>query len=1111
MNRTEAQQRAVTSMQKTLCVDAGAGSGKTRVLIERIVYLIEEQNADLDEIVAITFTDKAAAEMKTRLRQAFRMKAPLDSAEGMTRWRDLERRVETARIGTIHSFCGNLLREHALHIGTDPDFAVMAEAETALLRNETVSAAVTRLLDLGDPAALRTATEFGTSALIRELDRLLARRGTLERLESNLPLREPAALAERWSEIVQREYEERLLNFAQSRDVNDWIDQLGSFDGLCLKASDGREIQRQAILKQLVYIRDSRDMTQLKSCIEEIISAPAGHPSSKNWESPETFENVKKILDTIKKRMEGLAWTDPDPAVESLAAQLTCDLFSLLEHASKAYKAAKAARAALDFDDLIASTWRILHDNTDVRKRVARGIRFLLVDEFQDTDWIQLDIVRMLSDEPGGPDWFFVGDAKQSIYDFRGAEVEVFQQQRVASRETIPMAQNFRTVPEIIAFVNDLFTCTGILEAVETEYKALEPHRPPANETRIAFLVPPEREEKANVETYRRDEADLIAWRIEEMCAGPHRAMVESDGEARPARFGDVAILLRSFSDIHLYEEALRKRSIPFGVVSGKGFYERQEILDLRNLLTVVVDPWNEMALLGFLRGPLACLSDNALAAMQLHGGLARVFWSEEIPAQFPETDSLKHARSLIEELRGKQDLPLAAFMRHAIELAKHEAILLGQFHGARKAWNIRKAANLAEDFARTQPARLPAFVQYLDTLADRAIREGDAVVEPKDAVTLMTVHKAKGLEFPIVVLADSGRQEGGSRPGFSAFHRDMGLAVRVTGNKGETIQPSIYKTMRNASGAKETAEHARVLYVGMTRARDWLLFGGTPKPGKGSWLAIMNDAYHLLDRRHGEFVETETWKAIVWREAAPPASASEESRAAVPVNVAAIVRQAEPIVSVPSRRTISVSTLLNMMTGMETDDEPSREPYNGFPALSAMERGTLVHRLFEVWSPGERMDIEAFLLREAPMLHLRETLAADLDAILKRFESGALARRMAAAKRIEREAPFLLRIGATIVSGTIDALIDRTLIVDFKTGRIHAEMHERYEYQIHLYAAAVQALLGHSPTEALLYYADLGEECAVDVSPPRIREALERAEAVLANDVEQTGIGLRT
>ncbi len=1098
MSRTDAQQRAITAELKMLCVDAGAGSGKTLVLVERIVHLIAEKKADLDDIVAITFTDKAAAEMKARLRRAFREKAPIDDPGEMTRWRDLERRVETARIGTIHSFCARLLREHALRIGMDPDFTVLTEAETVLLRNETAIEAVHERLEATDPAAMRAATEYGPATLIDALDALLAKRGVLDRLEADLPLDDPDALAERWADLARAAHEQRLKTFARSHEVRLWIERIESFDGLCEKPTDGREVKRLEQIDLLEKLRNAENIAAINTCLAGMAAPPRQSKSSKdNWQTEAAYVGIGALFDTIKKRAQGLVWTDPDPVIEARAAQLTCDLYAMFEHVRGAFSDAKAARAAMDFDDLIASAWRMLRENESVRTRVARGIRFLLVDEFQDTDWIQLDIARMLVDEPGGPDWFFVGDAKQSIYDFRGAEVEVFQKQRTTAEEVVPLARNFRTVPEIIDFVNDVFARTGLLEAVEAEYSAIEPHRPAANEPRIAFLVPRKREEKANVEDYRRDEADLIAWRIEEMCVGPNRVMVGSD-DTRPAEYGDVAILLRTFSNVHLYEEGLRRRSIPFSVVAGVGFYERQEIIDLRNLLGVVVNPWDEGALLGFLRGPLAGLSDDALAVMRRMGSVARTFWSNPLPADAPEAELLERARALASDLRGHQDLPLPAFMRYVLDATKHEAILLEQYLGGQKAWNVRKAADLAENFARTQPARLPAFVHYLEKLVGQEVREGDAAVQSRGAVTLMTVHKAKGLEFPIVVLADSGRELDETRMGLLAVHRDIGLAARVTGDDGESAKPAVYTAIRNARNEKEMAEHARVLYVGMTRARDWLLFGGTPAPGTNSWLETLDDAYCLLDRNNGGVVETEKWSAIVWRDRVAHVATPSEDRVLESLDVDALVRRAEPVIVPAIRRTISVSAVLDAMVGAHDDDEPHRESNDDFAPTFAMKRGTLVHRLFECWTPGTRMDVGAFLARECPALNLCEMLVPDLEGILQRFETGALALRMTSAKRIEREAPFLLRIDATLVSGTIDALIDNRIVVDYKTGRPRAALHERYEWQLRLYAAAVRSLLGITPTEALLYYADLGEERAVDIGVPYMDEALDRAAAAI-------------
>jgi len=1105
MKRTPEQIAAVETLAKRICVDAGAGSGKTSVLIDRIVHLIEWKHATLDEIAAITFTEKAAAEMKIRLREAFRAKAPKDDPAEMSRWRDMERRVETSRINTIHSFCASLLRENALRMGFDPDFTVLAEAEATLLRVETVTDAVHALLEHGDEAAMRAATEFGTQRLINLMGYLLGRRGVLERIRLNHPLDDLAALVADWRRLEQQ----AMASTARDPEICRIRERLASFEGQCRKPDDARELLRLQVLASLERLIGAEDPSEISALLDELGAISFKGGSKKNWDPEDSFEAVRNALDEVRSFARENKPAHLDEVEEMRAAQITCDVAATFEKVREAYQQAKTFRSGRDFDDLLTMALDMLRENEEIRARAALGIKFLLIDEFQDTDTTQMEIARLLVEHPGGPALFVVGDAKQSIYDFRGAEVEVFQEAKAQAAEIIRLARNFRTVPEVLALVNDLFKRSGLLHSVEPEYVPLEVHRSGTGGRRIEFLIPEEVED-ADKDEYRVEEAKLIAWRLDDMCRGASRVEVYDlhAERARPADFGDVALLFRSMSSVHLYEAALRERDVPYNVVAGAGFYERQEIIDLRNLLTVLIDPHDEMALLGFLRGPLAGLSDESLALLCNRMGLVDAM-RNECPAEgFPEPDRLAAARGLLDDLRAHVEMPLPAFLRYALDRTGYEAISLTQFLGVQKAYNVRKIVDLADDFTRTRPAKLAAFVQYLDQIAGQEeIREGDAALQPEGsgAVTLMTIHKSKGLEFPIVVIPDLSRERRGPDPREVALHRTLGMAARITNSHGKTAKPAIYEVMNAAAEDKDAAEHARVLYVAMTRARDWLLMGGSPKPGKKTWLSTLDGLYGIVGQEHGGVLSGEDWSAVVYRQADTQARSESVPGSEARIEYADLARRAEPIADgARTRRVFSVTELLDFFGGEFDADDTGVAPGT---ARDPLLRGTLVHRLFELWPFDKpQMDLEAlidsFLPRECPSLKVREQMARDMRAIAERFQQSDICRRIMAAGRVQREQPFTLRVDGALVNGIIDALLEDGTLIDYKTGQPRKEKQHRYEWQLRLYAAAVTKLLGKQSPAALVYYADTGENVEVDVSPPRLEEALTTAtEAIAALD----------
>jgi len=1142
MRYTAEQMKAIETLTKSLCVDAGAGSGKTSVLVERIVLLLDKKLADLDEIVAITFTDKAAAEMKDRLRHAFHLKAPLDNSDEMTRWRELERNVETARVSTIHSFCASLLRENALRIGLDPDFVVLADAETVLLCDEVATDAVHALLGQENLAAQRAAVAFGTRRLIATMKFMLAKRNLMARVLEEHPLDDPVALGAHWRSLADEVHQQALIRWAGSRGLVRMRDALKGFEGACSNRDDGRETGRCAMVAVLDSIISSvetgragawrsqgADPDRVQAAVEAISDLSFRNTRKKNWVSEQAVVALKELQDQLRKQAKELLAESYDEKIEHEAAQLACDLCAVYLKVDEAYRSAKTDRAGLDFDDLIGNALRMLRENDEVRERTARGIRFLLMDEFQDTDSAQLEIAELIAEHPKGPDLFIVGDAKQSIYDFRGAEVEVFQRERESAQTVVRLDANFRTVTPLLSFVNDFFAGSGLLEAVESDYAPLKAARPAEDPGRIEFLMP-ETQDGARADDYRKREGDLIASRLSRMCCGDDAVLVfdKDKGGERPATFGDVAILFHSLNTVYLYEDGLRRYGIPYTVVAGAGFYERQEILDLRNLLTVLADPWDEMALLGFLRGPMAGLSDEALVWLCAERGLAEVFWGNgvgkvDLVDDVDFLSRLKAARGLIRDLRGRRAMPLAAFLRYVLERTGYEAIMLTQYLGVQKAYNVRKIVDLADDFARTRPASLGAFVRYLDEMAaQESIREGDAAVLPdgSGAVTLMTIHKAKGLEFPIVVIPDTARSRRQSSSGEVALHRELGLGVRVTDGQGESVSSTMHRVIGRVHKARKDAEHARILYVGMTRARDWLLIAGAPNPPSGSWFSTFDRQYGLGSCEDGYTFRGAyggaSWAAVVRRMAAEPLGVVEEIATSLAGNHSPptvigekeIKLRAEPLTGFALREKIlPVSSILDRLFGAFEARESSAteaELAPGDPGeamgqeVSPAFRGSLVHRLFELWRFDGAPPIEALFGRECPALGVQAVMLPYLRDVAARFLESPLGKRMCVDKRVQREVPFLLRLGATVIRGTIDAMLDDGTLVDYKTGGCVAETRARYEFQLALYGVAVRRLKGVAPPLGLLYYTDCGETCEVELGDRRLDGVIARTEEIL-------------
>jgi len=1106
MKYTAEQLRAIESEARYLCVDAGAGSGKTRVLVDRIVHLLRTDKAKLEEIVAITFTEKAALEMKERLRRAFRKAAPKDDPEQFSFWRDLERRVDTAQITTIHAFCSRLLRENALYLDLDPDFGMLSDAESALMMHEVIEREMLGAIDRNAGFMTRLAAEFPLYQLHGLCRTLLLNRGVVDRIRREHDVSSADAIREDWHATAEAEESRYLEAMGRSAEVTTLLLALRSYDGLCDDPTEGREQWRNAMVDGFEAMQAGLARDAVLATLEGFVKNPFGNGKKKLWPSEAVYKAISNLQDKVRDFAKAvLAGEEENSDMTAHAAQLTCDLLALDDLVAAAFAQAKRDASLLDFDDLVLLVLQVLRDSDGLRTRTASRIRYLLLDEFQDTDGQQLEIAQLLHQAPGGPDLFIVGDPKQSIYYFRGADVSIFQQERAVAEEVVELDQNFRSLPGVLGFANDFFARSNLLCAVE-QYHPMQIHRAPDGAARTGFILTDAPDnEKWNASDYRAAEAAQIAAQIQRLCAPDATATVfdEQTGAERRADYGDIALLFRATSNVGLYEEALRKAGIPYVVVAGKGFYERQEVVDVINVLKILADPWDEHALLGYLRGPIVALPDDDIVRLCGAGGLAEVALGEGMPEGLAYPERLERARDLYRQLRARLASPLSELVDHLLAVTGVEAILLSQFLGLQKASNVRKLAAVAREQASRGNLTLRQFVRYLDDVHLHAIREGEAGLQPDGtgAVTIMTIHKSKGLEFPVVFIPDMAPAAGGNKEHTLRMHRALGLALILTEDEGDRNDTRLGRYIKRRIKEEEDAESARLLYVALTRARDLLYLCGQSDARIGSWFHAFDAIYRVADRDHGEVIDGKGWKAEVLR-AIPDVAPSKSAAAAVTeVDVERTRRRVAPVAA-PERaaNTISVSRLLTLLVPDSFEGETPQE--DGQPRVErdntyAMDRGTLVHRMFELWDfAGDAPDVGA-LIRAAQLgLRHREKLQSDLERIRDWFAVSALGERLKGEQGLLREHPFTLRIGETLVNGTIDlALADGTL-VDYKTGKVKASTSARYEKQLLLYAAAMRELTGVAPAMGMLVYVDAGEVVEVGLDGARVdgvlRESLQ-------------------
>ncbi len=841
---TAEQKEALEVVGSSVGLSAGAGCGKTFVLAERFVKALEgPKGLPLGRVVALTFTNKAARELRDRIRKECRIR--LAEGHDPERWRKVLRGLVAARIGTFHSFCGDLLRRHAVEAQVDPGFTVLDESIALSIREQALDASLRDRLSARDPDLIELAVEYGLGMVRRSLDQLLDARSLADL--GAWTGRRPEEVVEGWVKAWDDVRYALLESFHKGAEP-------------CLRAIASMTFDHEGVRSRIDGFLDAmasfEGSADPADGLEQVKSvARIQGLAAKHWPSPEGYELIKdhftKIREDAKKSAETLKW---DERLTLKAAEHGLMLARLAVRASEAYQDAKRRRGGIDNDDLLLRTRDLLSDPSNgIRDALAGSADLVLVDEFQDTDPIQSTILEGLAG-PGLIDGklFLVGDFKQSIYRFRGARPDLF----VSYRDRFPAAGrralsgNFRSVPAILDFVNALFASTF----TEPEAALVAGIRPDGldDSPHVEFLwapVEPKPAADADAHSRRRAEARRVAHHLRTRLGGGWPIRDRTSKTIRPANQGDVAILFRSLSDSAEYEQALVAEDLDFHVVGGSGFYAQQEVLDLINVLTSVDDPLDSIALAGALRSPFFSISDDALFWLTTyrqgvpHAGLELCDGEllETLPA--PDRPRAARARKLLASWRSIKDrLPIARLVDRILADSCYEVSLIGEFLGDRKRANARKLVELARRFDEQGGFTLADFVARLRADLRGATKETQAATTDAEGlvIRLMSIHQAKGLEFPIVVLPDLDRKRPGTmdRVAFDpelgplvnpiADARDVEAEGEEEGTSGGCLGWSIH---RHRERLADDAEALRLFYVATTRARDFLVISSATDP----------------------------------------------------------------------------------------------------------------------------------------------------------------------------------------------------------------------------------------------------------------------------------------
>lgn len=874
---TPEQEKAIQTHDKNLIVVAGAGSGKTRVLVERYLTLLDTHpDWSLNALVAITFTKAAAAEMRERVRKELERRVQAsDDVSQRKRWSGLLAQMDSARIDTIHGLCATILRANAAQAGVDPQFDVLDEVEAAILLDDVIADVLHDLADRDDGDVARLFTQYEMRQIRDVLTNGAIRNGTIETFDVDAEALFEAWRAEWQQQLVDER--ERVLQNPAVQAALDWQPPNGwPKDDKLLPAF----ITVQSDWANFAA-GDAETTLMTGDAIRESIDLRGG--SVKNWGSKEIVDEAKSALRTIREALQDFQENigDPPDELDFAAARMTERWYRLVQRVRDHYAAEKRRQGWLDFDDLETRTAHLLRHYPDVRQRY-QGAEFqsLLVDEFQDTNDAQWQIVQALSGLNERTGLFVVGDLKQSIYGFRGADVSVFGSVREAiggqqQGEALPLSQSFRSHPGLIESFNALFAQLLVRDDLSPvrEYEVqfdqgMTAFRPPLHQAardhysalELILLrnkyTTPAGEQKLNSDARRAWEAEQIARRL--LALHADEAPIYHNGDYAPFDFGDAAILFQTTTHLTVYENALRALGIPFVTIAGRGYYNRQEVWDMLNLLRALHNPGDDLSLAAALRSPLFGFSDDLLLALRRlhddpHGRTPLPLWNaiadvELLHLTAAERARIRRAATILRGLHGIAGrVTISDLLRQALAETGYLAMLTGLPNGPRLRGNVEKLVDIAEKSGRIT---LGAFTQYLSDLTAREAREGEVGLDASGAVQLMTVHASKGLEFPVVVLADASWDwKRGNRDDDILIYdaADARLVCKIYDEAERKYRPSYpHRKARQLQKMREEAERKRLFYVAATRARDCLIVCGELKEDKkgnrsaSGWLGMI-------------------------------------------------------------------------------------------------------------------------------------------------------------------------------------------------------------------------------------------------------------------------------
>ena len=1158
---TASQSAAMHTRGSTILVSAGAGSGKTKVLTERLMSYITDpvSPADIDSFVIITYTRAAAGELRGRISEE--LAALLAADPGNRRLRRQNALCQRAVIGTIHSFCSGILRENCHLLGLSPDFRVVEEDRAASMR----ASALERVMDehYAHPDRYPGFTLLAdTVGAGRDDSRLTALVQTLyDKMQCHA---RPEKWAEQQTELLSRcegldasqtPWGAEILDYVRGL-AEYWAAELARLTELMTAEAKISAAYGPSVSAACENIRALCRGAE-EGWDEARRALPVEFPklgTLRNSPCPELSEKVKARLKACKAAMANIEKSLSDDSSRLMArlsasAPAMSALLELTLDLSSEYAADKRRAGLVDYSDLEHFTAGLLTEEdgtpTELARNISRRYTEIMVDEYQDVNEVQDAIFRAVSRE--GKNLFMVGDVKQSIYRFRLADPGIFTEKYLSYAEDadaapgeprrILLQENFRSRKEILDAANTVFSLCMSRRLGELDYDEAAALKCGASyegegcipELMLLHLPTADSDEEAPDKTSL--EAEMAARKMRELVESG--TMISDHGTMRPVEYGDMAVLLRSANSIGpIYRRVLSQNGIPVASGQGGSFFDAEEISVMMSVLSVIDNPHQDIPLIAVLRSPALGFTADELSAVRAKDKKADFYTALTLAAETDE--KCRRFLSLLSELRGiAADMAVGELVWTVCDRLDMPAICSAMADGEQRRANLFELVELSERFEGTGYRGLHRFVLWLRRLAEKG-QEPDVGQAAVSAVQILSIHRSKGLEYPVVFLCDLAKSFNLTDTGDTVLiHPELGLGPKFVDTERRIEFPTLARSAIKRRLERETlSEEMRVLYVAMTRPKERLYMTAAFKdPAKTIETAAAavtvpmapeviasarNPAMWLIYAALADGERHIKMKICLHEDESAEQSGMIEGPEPDESAVIELYRRLSYVYPHASATKLPSKVTATELKGREETDgdaesvAPQRQRSFRMPDFTRLdkpvtgaERGTATHLVLQYMDFGKTGDMEAInseiqRLRELDFLSEREAQAVDASAIQRLFASG-IGKRILSADKLMREFKFSLLCDAgqvfgeaegeeVLLQGVVDCCLEEQgelVIVDYKTDavRTDSEIRERsrvYEGQLRAYAGALERIYRKRVKECVLYFLTAGREVRV-------------------------------